>query len=131
MSLFNVKRVEKMVIDSLIPNGGLVLLTGKLEIFGVDLFCGSLIYETDEGLQIEKCKPIEPDLGLYQGLQKMNAKVGDILEIKKSRIKGNKKIKHAFEINPVSTNDVKTLGKIKDAIEHFEKEKIDNNKVVF
>jgi len=131
MARLTVNRPEKSQVSTFVPNNEIVLITGKIEILGVPLFCGSVVYDSEEGFEIKSCKVIAPDMVLYNELNKNDASVGSIFEINRKRNKSFKNFKNSFEINRVTVEDEEATYKISDAIENFDISEYSDSNMVF
>jgi len=131
MATLTINRPQKIEVSTFIPNNEIVLITGKIEILGVSLFCGSVVYDSEEGLEIKSCKVISPDMLLYNELNKNGVSVGSIFEINRKRNKHFKNFKNSFEINRVTVEDEESTYKISDALEKFDPTEFNKTNMVF
>lgn len=112
-----VENDNKMQLNTFLPKKDFVLLTGKIEIMGMELFCGSVAYNKEDGVHFESCSVIQPDFVLYNKLK--NKKVGDIVHIERRRIRGGKQIKNDFKLSDVEI-DVNDADNYKKALDSFD-----------
>jgi hypothetical protein len=131
MATLTINRPQPKTIEALTPNKDIILITGKVEILGVQLFCGSIVYDTDDGLDIRSCKVLAPDMNLYQGLNREGVEIGSMVEIIKTKNKGSKHLKNSYNINKVETNDLTALSRIKETIDEFDSSWYDSDNVEF
>lgn len=90
---------NQLNLSTFLPKKDFVLLKGKIEVLGLDLFCGAVAYSDEKGLHFEPCSVIHPDPVLYNKLK--DKKVGDIVHIERKRVKGAKHLKNDFTVNDV------------------------------
>ena len=93
------EEVQQKELQTIKPNGDLVLITAKVNILGVELFCGSLVLEKDGGLEFQPCRIIEPNYALYSELFKSDVKEHELVYIERKFNKGYKKLKHTFKVS--------------------------------
>lgn len=83
-------------LDTYLPKKDFILLTGTIEVLGMQLFCGSVVYDNEDGLSFSPCKVLTPDPILYNNLKEKE--VGDVMQITKKRVKGSSHLKNDFEV---------------------------------
>jgi hypothetical protein len=131
MQKLKVRTKEVKKIEGYTPNKDIILITGKVEVLGVELFCGSVVYDNEDGLEIRSCNVLNPDMSLYQSLEKADVQVGSIIEIKRTRNKGSRQIKNQFTITQVDVEDIEVLAQIKSSLEEFDSSWYDVDNVEF
>ena len=121
---------ETKKISTFLPNKEFVLITGKIEVLGMELFCGSVVHNDKDGVHFAPCEIITPDPILYTKIDE--SLVGTIVKIDKKRIPKAKHLKNDFTVS--KTVEIKTLKpQIEEKINEFNsnsKPFFEDNKII-
>ena len=111
---------KQKVLETIKPIKDIILITGKINVLGVELFCGSIVWSDDDNLEFKPCKPLHPDLPLYTALNNENVQVGDIIQVERVKAKG-KAIKHVYNVLKAEPlTDETSLNLMNQTIEEFQ-----------
>jgi hypothetical protein len=121
-------RREKLEVIN--PNRDVVLITGRIELFGVELFCGSIVYEEEGSLNFKSCQILEPSLGLNTALNKSEVKEGDLVQINRTRVNGNRKIKDVYSVSKAEFATDGDWTKAKEVVNNFDATKYSEKDVI-